>query len=1006
MTPTRRPPCAALMMTAALAGLPAAARGAATGPIAFTIPAGPLDQALLTFAAQSRRQILFDRELTQGRTAPAVQGLLEPETVLRRLLAGTDIAVTEHPGVIVLKRPASGDAAVRPAAPATDEAAASPQSGTPSEAAVVGEVTVVGSLIRGAAAGPSPVVTLTREGLDRAGQATLADALSALPQTFNGTTTPQTLLLGTDGLGTNALAATGVNLRGLGANSTLVLVNGRRLAGAGARGDFVDISSIPTAAVDRVEVLLDGASALYGSDAVGGVVNVILRSDFDGADTRLRGGGATQGGDGSELFSQTFGKTWSTGRLVVSYEYQHTDALAAADRPETASADLRPLGGTDRRVIYSLPANILQPNASGAYVSAFAVPPGSSGVGLQPSDLITGGANLENYRALGDVLPEQTRHSAYLNVAQDLTPWLHLSADARYSRRGVDFDQPGALSVFQVTRSNPFYVSPTGASSEILGYAFGEELGPGHLSGRSEDVAASGGATIDLGRSWRLDVFTDYAQETDRDRISGLVNTGFLNEALGNTPDNPATSYSAARDGYFNPFGSGAANSRTVLDFIGSGYSELATRSRVETVDVKADGDLLALPGGEAKLAVGGQLRQEYFKTSTVGGQSGPAPTTSGGLTFARWIAAGFAELRVPIFGPGDALPGVRRLELSLAGRVEDYEDVGLTGDPKLGLTWTPIEPVQVRASYGTSFRAPSLTEVNAAQVIAPAILTRGSARVLSLIEYGGDANLRPETATTWTAGADWRPPIAPGLTLSGGFFDIDYHDRIGQPVLEDVSNALSDPAYGSFVQAVSPANNAADLAAVQALLARSTSASAGLFPASSYGAIVDARFVNTARLHVRGADFSASYNRVLGLNRIDLGFSATYLADYARTLTPTSGEEQLSGVTGQPAALRVRSTGTWTRGPWGATLGLNYVSGSTPPTGPHVDSYTTVDGQLLWRSTATAGPTRGIQVALNVANLFDTGPPFFDNPAAVGYDPANADVIGRTLSLQVIRKW
>ncbi len=140
------------------------------------------------------------------------------------------------------------------------------------------------------------MVILGREALDQDGRATVADALAALPQNFGGTASETTLRTGADPLGTNASEASGVNLRGLGADATLVLVNGRRLAGTGLRGDFADVSSIPMSAVDRVEVLLDGASALYGSDAVGGVVNIVLKTRFDGAETRLLTGGATQGG--------------------------------------------------------------------------------------------------------------------------------------------------------------------------------------------------------------------------------------------------------------------------------------------------------------------------------------------------------------------------------------------------------------------------------------------------------------------------------------------------------------------------------------------------------------------------------------------------------------------------------------------------------------------------------------------------------------------------------------
>ena len=593
---------AALLSGFALAvSAAAAAPRASAAPsdlVAFAIPAGPLDRALLAYAAQSRLQLLFDHSLTARLTTSAIAGALTPDVALTRLLSGTSIvAIQSRPGVVVLKR-----------APQTAPAAALPVLAAPAagaQASPVEEIVVTGSLIRGGGDSPSPIVRLSRESLDRAGQATVADALQALPQAFGGTSTPQTALIGSDGLGTNFSASTGVNLRGLGADSTLVLVNGRRLAGSGLQGDFADVSAIPTAAVDRVEVLLDGASALYGSDAVGGVVNIILRSDFQGAETRLRAGGASQGGDGQFQAGQTFGRAWTGGHIVVSYEYDQRDRLAASDRPQTADADLRALGGTDHRLIYSHPGNILGLNADAtAYVPIFAIPNGQSGVGLSPSSFLPGQENLENYRAQGDILPRQDQHSIYISAAQDLTSRTHLSADLRYTERSVDYNQPGALDVFQVTAANPYFVSPDGSPSQVIGYSFADELGPVRNHGRTANAGVSTGATFDFGRTWKLDLYADWAQTTDELFSTRLINGGFLDEALGNTPDDPTTAYSPSRDGYFNPYGDGGANGRTVLNFVGSGYNRTASRSRVESLNAKADGVLFDLPGGEVKISV------------------------------------------------------------------------------------------------------------------------------------------------------------------------------------------------------------------------------------------------------------------------------------------------------------------------------------------------------------------------------------------------------------------
>ncbi len=248
--------------------------------VQFRVPAGPLQTALPLFATQSGEQILYSTDLVAGRQSAGVSGALRTDQALTTLLQGTGLrARRTSPNTLVVYDP---DAR----ADATDEAVE------------IEDVVVTGSLIRGVADGPSPVVTVTRDEMDRNGRATVAQLLASLPQNFGGTANEGALGNGGDRSGTNSTYANGVNLRGLGSDATLVLINGRRLAGTGAKGDFVDVSTIPTAAVERVDILLDGASALYGADAVGGVVNIILRDDYDGAETRVRVGNTSDGASG------------------------------------------------------------------------------------------------------------------------------------------------------------------------------------------------------------------------------------------------------------------------------------------------------------------------------------------------------------------------------------------------------------------------------------------------------------------------------------------------------------------------------------------------------------------------------------------------------------------------------------------------------------------------------------------------------------------------------------
>jgi len=984
---------ASLVSAVAAAATPAMAQPATTVQdqrLSFDIAAGSLDAALLAFGRQARQQLIYDAATVAGRTAPALKGRYTAADALARLLAPSGVTLSQtKPGVFVLRPP------VGPLSQATEAVTA----------VQLDELIITGSLIRGAPPS-SPILNLGRDTLDRSGKATVADLLAALPQNFGGVASPQTALALSDTLGTNDALAQGVNLRGLGATATLVLINGRRMAGSGLKGDFADLSALPTAAVDRVEVLLDGASAIYGSDAVGGVVNVILRRDFTGAETRLRFG-APQGGGEQVQLSQTLGKTWDGGHVMLAYEHQHDAALATSKRAQAANGDLRPFGGTDHRAIYSHPGNIVAYDpAAGAFMPTYAIPAGQDGSNLTPASFTAGTVNLENLRQNAQILPEQTRDSLYLDVRLSLTPKLEASADLRYTQRDFVFNYPGSLSIFAITGANPHFVSPNGDPSALISYNFGDELGPVVSHGRSESLGASAGLDATLPAGWRGQAYLAYAQEDSRRRSSHNLNSGYLAEALGNSPDDPTTAYSAVRDGFFNPYGDGGANSQTILDFIGSGVENTRSMSRVATANIKADGDLIDLPGGAIQLAVGGQFRQERFKTGVNSLTVGSTPYRDDGRTYLRNIGAAFAELRVPLVGPNNARPGLQRLELSLAGRVEHYEDIGATANPKLGVLWTPAEGLNVRATYGESFRAPALTELFATSVIAPTFLSDSASQTLVLVRYGGNPELKPETAKSWTLGFDFKPSALPGVRLSATTFDVRFNNRIGQPVLENFDQALTDPSYGAFVTPVSPANNPADLAQVQALIDQSTSSAAQLFPATSYGAIVDARSVNAAQLAVRGLDLEAGYSVSRGADRFDLSANATYLFDYERQLTPTGPSVDLVSMAGQPVNLRARVQAAWSRGPLETSLAVNYVDSYTATPTERIDAWKTVDLQATWTAPVQTGALKGLTLALSVQNLLDQDPPFYDNPTGVGYDPANADPIGRFVAATLTKRW
>ncbi|MBB5740797.1 MULTISPECIES: TonB-dependent receptor [Brevundimonas] len=948
----------------------------------FNIPAGSMRSALTAFATQSDQQIFFTSDLVDGLRSPGVTGRMEPGIALDRLLRNSGLTWTQsRQGVFAVQRTGV----------ASDEG----------QATEIDDVVVTGTLLRSAGSLASPVIQLDRDELDSRGQGTVADILVALPQNYAGTSTPVTQATLADAGTSNDVFSTGVNLRGLGAASTLVLVNGRRLAGTGSRAEFADVSALPSAAVERVDVLLDGASALYGSDAVAGVVNVIMRRAFDGQESRARIA-AAEGGAEDVQVSHLLGRTWTSGAAYVSYEYQNTKALNASDRRYTADGDLRPFGGSDHRSFYSAPGNILafDPSAS-AYAVQFAIRPNASGVAQGPADFAQGEANLQSSLLGIDLLPALERHSVYGRVRQSIGDRLELSADVRYSRRRTESATAAAAGIFNVTQANPWFVSPSGAPSHTIAYSFFRDLGPARSFATSESLGVTLGARYDLTDDWSVETYFADARELADFGLRNRVNTRFFAEALGNIPDDPTTPFRAAVDGYFNLFGNGTTNPRAVLDFVGSGYGDVHNQSGARSANVLVQGPVRRLPGGDLSIALGAQVREESFETQGETFLTAAVPRLMASPKQERVISAVFAEARIPIIGPDNAIDGVRRLEVSVAARAEEYDDFGSTTNPKVGLAWSPVDRLTVRSSWGTSFRAAALSQLFDQFGVSPAFLDRADgSEALILMLYGGNTDLKPETAETFTIGFDYRPVKGPTLSLN--YFDTRFSDRIAQPVNANFDGALIDATLRPFVTFIDPANNAADRALIESYA--SSPGFSGLFPVTAYGAVVDTRWVNTGAVRVRGLDVQARHDWSVGGGTLSVDSAASWILDYESRTTPTAPSEQVAGLVGYPVDFRARTGATWSRDEFQIGAHWNYVTDTRDRRGSRIASWNTIDAIVSWTPDWQAAS--GLQVQLAVQNLLNEDPPFYDATTGLGFDPGQANLMGRVLSLQLIRRW
>lgn len=330
----------------AAASIVALAAPAQAQQMRFDIPAGSLKRALDAYGRQSGRPIVYKADEVRGVRSAGYRGTASPDDALAAILANTGFAKrTGASGAVAVVRAAIAQSGA--GEPATADGAGAPGQDQEASGSVPDPIVVTGSRIRGGSVA-SPRIVLDEQAIRDAGQSDLGEVARNLPQSFGGGQNPGVGFNVPIGSGGNIGGGSSVNLRGLGGDATLTLVNGRRLPYDSAR-QSIDISAIPLAAVDRVEIVADGSSALYGSDAVGGVVNVILKRDFEGVEARARIGASSEGGNVQQQYGALAGTRWRSGGGFVTYEYADATAISSNQRDYASSRPNLPLIPANRR---------------------------------------------------------------------------------------------------------------------------------------------------------------------------------------------------------------------------------------------------------------------------------------------------------------------------------------------------------------------------------------------------------------------------------------------------------------------------------------------------------------------------------------------------------------------------------------------------------------------------------------------------------------------------------
>src|SRR5438105_3891598 len=387
-------------------------------------------------------------------------------------------------------------------------------------------------------------------------------------------------------------------MRRLAVGTTLTLVNGQRQGATGYQGSFVDVSSIPASAVERIEILPEGASALYGADAIGGVVNVILRKDFEGFEARVRA--STAGGDATERTSAgLWGHAGPDGHALLGFQYDDSRALACSARTFcAANGDFRRFGGRDLRGVGGNPGTILD-LVTGVPIAA--IPRGQDGSNLTATQLVPGTANYTNSVIDNDILPQQKMRSVFLSAAYILSRHWELSVDRRYSSREFNSTFPQPTGAFLVPASNAFNHL---GGPVLVAYGLTADVGPVVDNGRTATSFISTGIKGVLPRGWQLRLSTAYSKSSTRFFEYNNLNTGAIDVLLASA--DPATA--------LNLFGDGSHTARATLAALRNQSVALDYPDEFTTAmaSVIADGTLFTGPAGPIRFAGGGDFRRGH----------------------------------------------------------------------------------------------------------------------------------------------------------------------------------------------------------------------------------------------------------------------------------------------------------------------------------------------------------------------------------------------------------
>ncbi len=776
------------------------------------------------------------------------------------------------------------------------------------------KIVITGSRIKRVnAEGPSPIVSVSREDMDKQGYATVADVIDGLSQNAGGTL-DQSFTFGF------TPAASSVNLRGLGFGRSLVLIDGRRLpiypTGISGTTNFVNLSAIPTAMIERIDILTGGASAIYGSDAIAGVVNVITRKDIEGANFEARAAGTDEGGASSSRVNFLGGLTTGTTHVDFIIDYYQQKPLWANQRDYAGADNANPRGNFSigGSTFYTFPdfETIQDPNCGTANDSLGGLGQPDQAVGIITGNEVWCGFNRTEFRQL---IAPQKNASISSRITHDFKNDVTLNARFGVSRNEVDtqlepnfyggglFTGTGSLVpnsgglVPAGSANNP----TTGTANERDGFFVRRlvEYGP-----RTSDIDDNGqNALVSL-----EGVFGDGAYDWE-------IGYMYANSEITNR--RPNIILSALNLQVENGLDLFQQIPQSVID--ATSFSSIRySRSTLKGLDFSLSGDLpLELSGGNVGIAVHGESVSESYNDRpdalTIAGQGFDGASAGGGRREHSGIGV---ELYLPLMD---------NLSVSLAARYDDYDDDSSTGSatsPQVSLEYRPTDSLLLRGSWGESFRAPDMQRLFGATTRGFITLTdpfNGGVTVQSVNTLtGSNIALEEEEGENYGFGVVWE--ITDGLNMTADWFNVELENIISTPTSQFILNSCFAGWDGNFVtdsdgnQRAGGTGNLCDAIIFD-----------GAGTLQGNAASISAVAQNLSLNETRGLDLTFDYGWSTEIGNFNTNLAATWIDKFTTQFDENSDPVENISLGALPE-MRINLVQGWNSEDWNATIRVSYV--------------------------------------------------------------------------------